>query len=347
MFGKTSIPAQGSTSAVYGTNSIAPPETVLFSFAGLDANGYAWSTTATAIFNGPARSIASLTNGASFDSVNVPVGSPPAPPDAPVTQQSVFAPGMVLTLFGQNGGLSNFSATGSIPLPTYLVSGDGSSFVTAAINGTPAPLYFVSPMQVNLQIPYELQSAFSASVTSVPAVLTWNDSGAISSYSFTLQPVSPGIFAANGVWNLDAQTQAPVSPNSQSDPVPAGDMAAVYYTGAGVLAGTLADGVAASAASPAPLSRATLTLTGNGISPVTFSNAAPANTATVALVPGTVGVAQAVFRLPSNLKTGEYKISVGLQGSVGSGSSATLLPGIVTGNSVSLWIAPCTRNCSD
>jgi uncharacterized protein (TIGR03437 family) len=203
------------------------------------------------------------------------------------------------------------------------------------------------PSQVNLQIPYELQSSFSASTTTAPVILNWNESGVVSSFSFILGPVSPGIFASYGVVNLDSDTQESTGLNGSggpanppNSPAPPGGMVAVYYTGAGALSGTLTDGVAATPSSPVPVSKVVLTLTGNGINPLTFSNAAPANSASVSLVPGTVGVAQAAFRLPSNLRPGQYQISIGLQGQVGSGSSATLLPAIVRGNSVSVWVGP-------
>jgi uncharacterized protein (TIGR03437 family) len=162
-----------------------------------------------------------------------------------------------------------------------------------------------------------------------------------------LAPVAPGIFSQNGVVNLDPNSQEPVGLNGPGTPAAAGEMVAVYYTGAGALSGALADGVPATPSSPVPQSKMLLTLNGNGIDPVVFSNAPPANTASAAMVPGTAGIAQAAFRLPSNLKPGQYRVSIGLQGQVGSGSSATLLPGIVPGNSVSIWVSACVTNCAN
>ena len=60
----------------------------------------------------------------------------------------VYAPGMIMSVYGESmGGFAQ--AAGAIPLPSYLAG------FMAWINGVPAPLYYVSPNQVNIQIPYE------------------------------------------------------------------------------------------------------------------------------------------------------------------------------------------------
>src|ERR1700693_977526 len=56
-----------------------------------------------------------------------------------------ISPGSIVSIFGTN--LANSIATASgIPLPTEL----GGSSVT--VNGTKAPLFFVSPNQINFQV---------------------------------------------------------------------------------------------------------------------------------------------------------------------------------------------------
>jgi len=86
----------------------------------------------------------------------------------------------------------------------------------------------------------------------------------LSSYSFTVGPVSPGIFAYGnyGVWNLQAGTLQPVIQNSSANQAPVGSTVAVYYTGAGALSGAVTDGQAAVPSTPVPLSKVTLTLSG-------------------------------------------------------------------------------------
>ena len=64
--------------------------------------------------------------------------------------QQSYAPGMLLSVYGT--ALGNFvQSAGTIPLPQYLAGFE------ASVNGVTAPLYYVSPGQVNIQIPYETQ----------------------------------------------------------------------------------------------------------------------------------------------------------------------------------------------
>ncbi len=77
---------------------------------------------------GPVPSIAAMVNGASL--------------------ASGFAPGEIMTVFGSQLAVSA-SIASSVPLPVSMAG------VAATVNGVAAPLYYVSPSQMNLQIPYE------------------------------------------------------------------------------------------------------------------------------------------------------------------------------------------------
>ena len=65
---------------------------------------------------------------------------------------SMVAPGGIFSVFGFNlaPGLLPASA---IPLPVSL----GSPAVEVTVNGRSAPLYFVSPTQINAQVPWETE----------------------------------------------------------------------------------------------------------------------------------------------------------------------------------------------
>lgn len=63
--------------------------------------------------------------------------------------QKQYAPGMIISLFGANFAASTPAAPPA-PLPTQL----GGTTVT--INGIPSPLYYVSPGQINVQVPWEI-----------------------------------------------------------------------------------------------------------------------------------------------------------------------------------------------
>ena len=60
-----------------------------------------------------------------------------------------YAPGMVITVYGSHLAPSAIGHASSVPFPVTM---DG---VAATVNGEAAPLYYVSPGQFNIQIPYE------------------------------------------------------------------------------------------------------------------------------------------------------------------------------------------------
>jgi uncharacterized protein (TIGR03437 family) len=102
----------------------------------------------------------------------------------PATYSSSVSPGMVIAVFGSNLAKTTDTASGD-PLPYSL---DG---VSAAVNGIAAPILYVSPTQVNIQIPYEAGAG--------QAVLGVNNSGQVAGFQLPILAAAPGIFAdANG-----------------------------------------------------------------------------------------------------------------------------------------------------
>jgi len=110
-------------------------------------------------------SIGGVTNGASF--------------------QQAAAPGMIMSVFGTN--LTNSTtpqAAKSVPLPLTLGG------VTATVNGVPAPFYYASAGQLNIQLPYETPVG--------TAILNVNNNGQVAAYSFDVSDSAPGIFVGSG-----------------------------------------------------------------------------------------------------------------------------------------------------
>ena len=64
------------------------------------------------------------------------------------------------------------TALWTVPLPLDIAG------VSATVNGVSAPLYYVSPGQINVQVPYETGIGF--------AVLGINNNGQLSSFPFTV-----------------------------------------------------------------------------------------------------------------------------------------------------------------
>jgi uncharacterized protein (TIGR03437 family) len=152
------------------------------------------------------------------------------------------------------------------------------------VNGVAAPLYYVSPTQINLQIPYE--------TTLGAAVLGINNNGKVASVSFPVTVAGPGIFAdlTGGL--------APLSTGLQ------GQDAFAYMTGDGVATPMLATGAA-----PdfdflwQPLLPVTLTVGG-----------IPATINSIGIPDWAAGVTQIDFTIPSKVPTGPQPVVVTVGG---------------------------------
>ncbi|MGH7753612.1 MAG: IPT/TIG domain-containing protein, partial [Gemmatimonadales bacterium] len=139
---------------------------------------------------------------------------------ASFSRAAVVSPGSIVALFGAN--LSAGADVASIlPLPRMLAG------TQVLVNNVPAPLFFVSPDQINFQVP---PGAAPPSV-SVNVV-----SGGVRGPAATIHiaPQEPGIFTipAGGsgpaaVVNQDATI------NSVENPAPPGSVIAIYATGLG------------------------------------------------------------------------------------------------------------------
>jgi len=157
---------------------------------------------------------------------------------ASFTQQ--YAPGTYLAIAGTQLASTTQTAS-SIPLP-YSMGG-----FSATVNGVAAPLYYVSPAFVSIQIPYETPSGISV-------VLTVNHDGQVASQSFNMAAAAPGIFVSNG---------SPI-PNATAAP---GQTVSLYMNGIGALSPAISTGGAPLSATaladlPKPLRATTVTVGG-------------------------------------------------------------------------------------
>ena len=202
---------------------------------------------------------------------------------------SSLAPGSIASLFGTNLATTTTSAA-SIPLPQLL----GGSAMTLANLGV--PLLFVSPGQINFQIPW----ATITQSTQVPLVIATGQ-GSVT-IMVTLTPFSPGLFTTNSqgsgqasaLISNTASIAAPVGAFPGSRPAKKGEFVSLYCTGLGDVTNRPAAG------DPAlgnPLSRttatATVTIGGVSVTP-SFSG----------LAPGYAGLYQVDFQIPDTAPTG-------------------------------------------
>jgi uncharacterized protein (TIGR03437 family) len=174
--------------------------------------------------------------------------------------------------------------TSAQPLPYSLGS------ITAAVDGIPAPLMYVSPNQVNLQIPYAASAG--------PAVLgiTSTITGQAAGFAFQISPAAPQIFN-------DGSGNASPAVN-----VPQNGTFALYVTGTGEVSPALKTAYSPSAGTAlASLPKPVLPLsaTVGGI---------PAFIQFVGITPGLIGTMQVNLKLPASVPAGVQPVVITVNG---------------------------------
>ena len=212
-----------------------------------------------------------------------------------------IAPGTAVQIYGTNLAGPGVSALAtSLPFPTSL------SGTAVLIGGTFAPLYFVSPGQINALAPFELQPGVPYQVlVTVNGALTTPD-------LFTSTEGAPGIAAfANG--GLIAQhVDATFSLVTEASPAKPGEIIVLYLAGLGSTVNQPATGSGAPLPPTAPLASVTMTIGGKA-TPLEF----------VGLTPGSVGLYQIAVKVPEDAADGNQPLVVTQAGAV---SNVTILP---------------------
>jgi uncharacterized protein (TIGR03437 family) len=210
--------------------------------------------------------------------------------------QPQVSPGVLASLFGT--GLSNATYTSAPPYPTSLGTPSlGGEGVSVSVNGRAAPVFFVSPGQINFQVPWETAVGTAATVTVSVA-------GAVSN-AVTVPVVSagPGLFVSGT--SAIVQNAADYTLNGPSHPAAPGSYITAYLTGSGPVSPAATDGVAAPLNSlvyaTAPVSA---TIGTTPVSTVQFAG----------LAPGWVGLVQVNLLVPAGLAGGTYPLVVTIDG---------------------------------
>jgi uncharacterized protein (TIGR03437 family) len=167
------------------------------------------------------------------------------------------------------------------------------------VNGIAAPLYYVAPGQLNVQIPYEATANSSA-------VLSVNNNGQVTTQSFQVAAAGPGIFT-DPAGALVATASAA-----------AGQEIALYLTGAGAVLPAIPDGAAPAASTalanlPMPVQPTTVTIGGTAAT-IDFRG-----------IPwGLVGVTQINVQVPNGISTGAQPVVVTVGGVASAPATITI-----------------------
>jgi uncharacterized protein (TIGR03437 family) len=204
----------------------------------------------------------------------------------PLTAGSLAAIFPTVTTNTISGGTG---AAQSVPLPTTLAD------TQVLVAGTPAPLFYVSPGQINVQLSNSLPSGGTADVQVVRL-----DSGQITGGAeLQLASAAPGLFTSNGSGGgqVVAINFADGSVNSPTNAVARGQTLILYGTGVGPVSNPPVDGIGATVATPAPSKP--LVLIGSSSTTVPEANITYSG-----LAPTLVGVWQINLLIPDNAQTG-------------------------------------------
>ncbi|MBV9506341.1 MAG: hypothetical protein JO323_15185 [Acidobacteriia bacterium] len=205
-----------------------------------------------------------------------------------------YAPGMLLTIYGSNLSATTLQAS-SLPLPTSLGS------VSVTINSIPAPLYYISAGQLNVQIPYEVTAGSNA-------VVQVTNNGQSAKVSFTVASAAPGIFT---------NSTGALAPNPSAA---RGQTITLFVTGAGAVTPAITDGATPAASTalanlPQPVQSVSVTVGGM---------AAPTPFQFIGTPSGLVGITQINFQVPAAAPLGSQPVVVTIGGVASAAATLTV-----------------------
>ena len=201
------------------------------------------------------------------------------------------APRAVMTIFGTNLADGVYQAT-TYPLATQL----GPTSVT--VNGSLVPLFYVSPTQINFQVP----SGTPPTSVQVGVINGFSRTRTAQEQTANLAPVDPGLFINPG--NRAAALNQDLSPHTAATPVPAGGYIFLFTTGGGAISPPLQDGTAAPGSPLSLLSGNVQVSIGGKPAQVTYAGVAP----------GFAGLSQINAIIPDGLAAGDQPVFVSVNG---------------------------------
>jgi uncharacterized protein (TIGR03437 family) len=310
----SSIPITGSTvltATVASANAVTPTGTVTWTLAGVTLGsaaltGSAGKSTATLTVQGSALTSGSLSISALYSgdetyavaagtvSLTVTAAIPLTlgVPTNAASFKPVYAPGMILAIFG-TGLAGGIQSTPFVPLPTQL------NGVVVTINGLLCPLYFISPSQLNVQIPY--------SVPIGSALLKVSYNGQSASTSFTVTAAAPGIFTDS--------TGAPAGTGNAI--AKRGQTVTLYVTGEGAATPTPTTGsTPTTAAIPVPIQTLSVTVGSVNVTNIPFKG-----------IPSwAIGATQINYAVPLTAPVGSQPVVVTIGGVPSAPVALTVTP---------------------
>ncbi|MDQ6705386.1 MAG: IPT/TIG domain-containing protein, partial [Acidobacteriota bacterium] len=204
------------------------------------------------------------------------------------------APGDLITIYGTNLA-SNSSGLGAFQgqnVPTVF------NGVQVTIGGKPAPLIYVSPRQINAQVPFETPAGAQ------PLIVT-ADGTAGAAYTLMVAATAPGIFmdAASGFGILVKQDFSLLTADNRAH---ANDIVIIYATGLGQTTPPSTTGQLVQFPPEADTQAVTITINGQAVD--------PANVIYSIVAPNFIGLYQVAFRVPTTVPGGNQRLQISVNG---------------------------------
>jgi uncharacterized protein (TIGR03437 family) len=218
------------------------------------------------------------------------------------TNQPGIAAGSYISIYG-----SDFAEATQVESTPHLPVALSSVAVSVDADGVslPAKLHFISPGQVNAQIPWEFAGKQSVKVK------IWSDYFASNVMTVPLAQYAPGIFEVSGL--AAAQNGATYALITRQAPAKRGDTIILYVNGLGPVTNTPASGE--------PTGSTTFSTT--TVPPSVTIGGRPAQPIFSGLTPGVVGLYQINLTIAADTPTGDQPIVVTIGGV---SSKASVLP---------------------
>jgi uncharacterized protein (TIGR03437 family) len=195
---------------------------------------------------------------------------------------TTVAPGSVMAIYGTNLAPFLSDLSGFTGMSALATSVNG---VSVTVGGAKAPLYAVSPGQINAQVPFETAAGTQ------PVVVT-NSAGASASFNATVAAVAPSIFLVDSAGTGAIVKNADFSLITAQNRARAGDVIVIYSTGLGQTTPAATTGALLVPPSGGFNNTGTVTVTMGGINaPVVYSIGSP----------GYAGLYQTAVTVPSGL----------------------------------------------
>jgi uncharacterized protein (TIGR03437 family) len=236
-----------------------------------------------------------------------PVGITNAASYSPATAS--FAPGELLTLFGSGLAPATLTTQGGQVFPTTLGG------VQVLMNGIAAPIYYVSPTQISVIVPYALDPLATPAVP-LAQIQVVNGGNKSQPVTWWLNDNQPGLFTStqNGVGIAAAlryDSSGNASVISASNPTHVGETISLFLTGLGQVSPAITDG---GLGPTSPLSQASAFI--NNYLAVNFNDYNSGNVEVQAtinyagLAPGLAGLYQMNVVVPKTVGPGNVYVEI-------------------------------------